>query len=99
MRVILAVPVMAAGGAERVVAELVHGLTARGHDILVTGAAGPADAYLDGATVRRAVTRDSGRSLVGAATTLSQLRSIIQRFGPDVVHAQNVKAAGVAGIA
>jgi glycosyltransferase involved in cell wall biosynthesis len=89
---------MALGGAERVVSSLAHGLLERGHDVAVSGAAGPLDAELP-AEVRRLVLRERGRSGLGVVEWTALEAVFIRAFRPHVVHAHNAKATVIAAAA
>jgi glycosyltransferase involved in cell wall biosynthesis len=99
MKILLTSPSMGVGGAERIVAMLAGGLAARGHEVALAAPPGMRDADLVGVPHRRIVVDDHGRALVGAVATARQLAGVVRRFRPDVVHAQNVKAAGTAILA
>jgi glycosyltransferase involved in cell wall biosynthesis len=90
---------MGVGGAERVVAMLAAGLAARGHDVAVAAPPGMRDADLDGVAHVRIAVDDHRRALAGAVATARQIAAAVRRVRPDVVHAQNVKAAGTALLA
>ncbi|HET6547251.1 MAG TPA: glycosyltransferase, partial [Solirubrobacter sp.] len=96
MRVLLASPGMGVGGAERVVIDLAHGLASRGHEVLVSGPAGPLDAEL---SAERVLLRESGRSVAGVADSVARLAREIRGRRPTLVHGHNVKATVVAGAA
>ena len=89
---------MALGGAERVVSSLAHGLLERGHDVAVSGAAGPLDAELP-AEVRRLVLRERGRSGLGVVEWTALEAVFMRAFRPHVVHAHNAKATVIAAAA
>ncbi len=89
---------MALGGAERVVCSLATGLCARGHDVAVSGAAGPLDADLP-PEVRRLVLAERGRSPLGVAEWTLLEAVFIRAFRPHIVHAQNTKATVIAAAA
>jgi glycosyltransferase involved in cell wall biosynthesis len=99
MKVLLASPGMAMGGAERVVVALAAGLTERGHRVAVSGAAGPFDAELAPLDVERILLPERGRSATGAAGAALRLSAAIRRLRPDVVHGHNVKASVTAAAA
>ncbi len=98
VRILLASPGMALGGAERVVSSLAHGLLERGHDVAVSGAAGPLDAELP-AEVRRLVLRERGRSGLGVVEWTVLEAVFMRAFRPHVVHAHNAKATVIAAAA
>ncbi len=89
---------MALGGAERVVCSLATGLCARGHDVAVSGAAGPLDAELP-PEVRRLVLAERGRSPLGVAEWTLLEAVFVRAFRPHIVHAQNTKATVIAAAA
>jgi glycosyltransferase involved in cell wall biosynthesis len=89
---------MALGGAERVVCSLAQGLLERGHDVAVSGAAGPLDAELP-TEVRRLVLRERGRSGLGVIEWTTLEAVFIRAFRPHVVHAHNAKATVIAAAA
>lgn len=99
MRVLLSIAEMSAGGAERMVAELAAGLLETGDAVAVAGEGGEFDRLLDGSGAERYVLPGRGRSPLTIARALWGLRSVMRRFRPQVVHAHNVKATGVAAIA
>ncbi|MGH2968263.1 MAG: glycosyltransferase family 4 protein, partial [Solirubrobacteraceae bacterium] len=90
---------MEVGGAERVVVSLAQGLLARGHAVGLSGLVGPLDDELAGLGLERLALAERGRSVNGAAGSAARLASMIRRWRPDVVHAHNVRVAGVAGVA
>ncbi len=87
---------MALGGAERVVLALAHGLTERGHEVAVSGAAGPLDADL---RARRLVLPERGRSPLGVVEWTARQAAFVRAFRPHVVHAHNTKATVIAAAA
>ena len=99
MRILLTGPSMQVGGAERLMTMIAAGMVERGHDVAVAAPAGPRDADLAGVRIERLTLDDHERSRTGAARTAAQLAGAIRRTRPDVVHAQNVKSATVAGAA
>ena len=96
VRILLASPGMALGGLERVVLALAHGLTERGHDVAVAGAAGPLDAQL---RARRLVLPERGRSPLGVVEWAAREAAFVRAFRPHVVHAHNAKATVIAAAA
>jgi glycosyltransferase involved in cell wall biosynthesis len=98
MRVLLASPGMALGGAERVVAGLADGLVARGHDVAVSGAPGPLDDALPPGT-GRIVLPERGRSPLGALEWALRLAPRLRVWRPDVIHGHNAKATAAAALA
>jgi glycosyltransferase involved in cell wall biosynthesis len=96
MRIMLSAPNMGIGGAERVVAMLATGLSARGHEIVLAAPPGVRDADLGGVAHKRVALDDHGRAIAGAVHTAVQLASAVRRSAPDIVHAQNVKSAAIA---
>jgi glycosyltransferase involved in cell wall biosynthesis len=98
VRILLASPGMGLGGAERVVVALAAGLTARGHEVAVSGPAGTLDAQLpDG--VRRLVLPERGRSPAGVVEWVARTARFVRAFRPHVVHAHNAKATLAAAAA
>jgi glycosyltransferase involved in cell wall biosynthesis len=99
MRVLLSVPEMATGGAERIVVELTRALRAEGDEVAVAADSGPFDRLLKGSGAERYPLPGRGRSPVTAARAALRVRSATRRFRPAVIHAHNVKATGVAAAA
>lgn len=97
MRILLVSPSMQAGGAERVLTLLASGLAARGHDVMLAAPPGVRDADLVTVSHVRADLHDRGRSLGGMVRTAVELAATIRRLRPDVIHAQNPRAAAIAG--
>jgi glycosyltransferase involved in cell wall biosynthesis len=93
MKVLLTSPSMGVGGAEQVVTMLAVGLAERGHQVAVAAPPGTRDADLVGVPHLRVPLSDHGRAAAGAARAAGQLAGAIRRFGPDLVHAQNVKSS------
>jgi glycosyltransferase involved in cell wall biosynthesis len=98
MRVLLSVAELAAGGAERMVVELGLGLRAEGDEVAVTADTGPFDRLLDDSGVERHVLPGRGRSPITAARAIRGLRHVTRTFRPDLAHAHNVKATGIAAV-
>jgi glycosyltransferase involved in cell wall biosynthesis len=96
VRILLTSPSMDIGGAERVVAMLVAGLAARGHEVALAAPPGLRDGDLVDVPHHRVAIDDHGRALAGAAATTRQLARAVRRLRPDVVHAQNVKSTALA---
>ena len=96
VRILLASPGMGLGGAERVVVALAHGLTARGHEVAVSGAPGPLDAEL---RARRLMLPERGRSPLGVLEWAAREAAFVRAFRPHVVHAHNAKATVIAAAA
>lgn len=99
MRVLLTTAHMAVGGAERVVVELAEGCRTRGDEVAVAAAPGPLDSELERLDVERFDLAETGRSVARTASLAPTLARRLRAFRPDVVHAHNVKAAAVAGVA
>jgi glycosyltransferase involved in cell wall biosynthesis len=99
VRILLTSSSMGVGGAERVVAMLAAGLAARGHEVALAAPPGMRDADLEGVAHVRLLLDDHRRALAGAAGTARQLAAAIRRVRPEVVHAQNVKSAGLSALA
>jgi len=96
MRILLASPGLAMGGAERVVVQLARGLTERGHEVTVSGAGGPLEDEVAALDVERVVLPERGRSPIGAAAAVVRLAAALRRLSPEVVHGHNVKASVLA---
>ena len=96
MRILLASPGLAMGGAEQVVVQLARGLTERGHEVTVSGAGGPLEDEVAALDVERVVLPERGRSPIGAAAAALRLAVALRRLSPDVVHGHNVKASVLA---
>lgn len=92
-------PMMDLGGAERFVVQVVAGLAERGHQVGLVAAPGRLDPDLVGVPHHRFPLPPPTRSAVGAARLLVGVRRAVAAFGPDVVHAQNVMHAALAGAA
>ncbi len=82
---------MGLGGAERVVVALAAGLTARGHEVAVSGPAGTLDAELP-KTAQRLILPERGRSPAGVLEWVARTTRFVRAFRPHVVHAHNAKA-------
>jgi glycosyltransferase involved in cell wall biosynthesis len=95
MKLALVSPSMGFGGAERLVAMLVGGLAARGHEVALLAPRGELDADLRGVEHERIEVQDHGRGARGAVTTALALARALRRLGPDLVHAQNVKSTAL----
>ncbi|HEX6020899.1 MAG TPA: glycosyltransferase family 4 protein [Solirubrobacter sp.] len=98
MRILLASPGMGLGGAERVVVALASGLTARGHEVAVSGPEGALDAELPEG-VRRLPLPERGRSPAGVLEWVARTARFVRSFRPHVVHAHNAKATVAAAAA
>lgn len=99
MRIAMVVPEMGSGGAEALVEQSARHLVAAGHDVLVVSSGGwRADALArDGVAVAEVPMRGRApKDLVGG---LLRLRRVLRDHRPDVVHAHNVKAAGLVAVA
>lgn len=97
MRVLLASPGLALGGAERVVVSLAHGLRERGYDVAISGAAGPLDAEVEG--LERLYLPERGRSPLGVAEWVAREAAFVRSWRPHVIHAHNTRATVVAALA
>lgn len=93
MRILLAIAELGVGGAERVVIELAEGLSARGHQVAVSAAAGEHDGELARLEVERIVLPEPGRSGAGALGAATRLARTVRRLRPDIVHGHNVRAS------
>lgn len=89
---------MGLGGAERVVVALAAGLTARGHEVAVSGPAGALDAELP-ETVQRLTLPERRRSPAGVLEWAARTARFVRRMRPHVVHAHNAKATVAAAAA
>lgn len=97
MRLETVISEMGVGGAERVVVELLRDAAARGDELGLLANPGPLDAELSGLDLERAPlpTRRSAGALAQAAGASWRFA---RRFEPDLVHAHNVRVAGLARI-
>lgn len=94
MRILLLLPTLGTGGAERLSVACAHNLSERGHDLHV--AYGFADSQLPNLTaVGIDATRlsDSRLSVRTLPEWIRALRRVIGSFRPDVVYAQSITAA------
>jgi glycosyltransferase involved in cell wall biosynthesis len=98
-RVLLSVAELAAGGAERMVVELAAGLRHQGDEVAVAADTGPFDRLLRDSGVERHVLPGRGRSPITAARAIRRLRVATRAFRPELIHAHNVKATGIAALA
>jgi glycosyltransferase involved in cell wall biosynthesis len=96
--VMLASPSMQPGGAERVLTLLAGDLAAHRHRVALIAPPGPRDRDLADVPHVRLPLRDRGRT-AGMAWEAFELARAIRRLDPDVVHVQNPRLAGIAGIA
>jgi glycosyltransferase involved in cell wall biosynthesis len=96
MRILLATPGTAVGGAERVVIGLARALPGRGHEVTLWGPAGALEPELDGAPVERIVVADHGRSPLGVVAGAASLAATVRRVRPSVVHAHNPRVSALA---
>lgn len=100
MRILLLLPTLGTGGAERLSVACAHGLAERGHDVHV--AYGFADSQLPNLTAvgidatRLCDARLSSRTL---PAWVRALRGVVRSFRPDVVYAQSITAALAARLA
>lgn len=85
MRILLSIPSLALGGAERQFAELARGLDARGHEVLcaVLGRGGPLEAELGGA--RLVLLEKRGR--LDNARMVLRLAGLLRSFRPQAHYA------------
>lgn len=99
MRVAMVVPEMGSGGAEALVEQSARHLVAAGHDVLVISSGGwRAEALSrDGVAVAEVPMR--GRAPHDLIRGVLRLRRVLRAHRPDVVHAHNVKAAGLVVVA
>lgn len=95
MRLEFVISEMGVGGAERVVVELARDAVGRGDELLLLGAPGRNDADLAGTGIRR-VALPTGRSPLEVARAVGRTARATRAFGPDLIHAHNVKVTAVA---
>jgi glycosyltransferase involved in cell wall biosynthesis len=88
---------MGVGGAERVVVDLARDAVGRGDELLLLGAPGRNDGDLAGTGVRR-VALPTARSPLEVARAVGRTARATHGFGPDLIHAHNVKVTAVARI-
>ena len=98
MRILSVSAAMDTGGAERMAIDLAHALAEAGHDVAIAAPAGDLDAEI-ARGVRRVTFPGHGRAPARAALSGVRLARFVRAFGPDVVHAHNVKATAIAGTA
>lgn len=99
MRVLLVIASMGAGGAERVLTVLAAGLAERGHEVSVLAPPGIRDAELAGVPHLRLPLGAHGRGAGDLASATIELARCLRRLRPDLIHAQNVRLAALAGLA
>jgi glycosyltransferase involved in cell wall biosynthesis len=99
MRILVSSPIMEVGGAERIVVQIVKGLVERGNQVGLMASRGSLDADLADVPHDRYILPLPSRSAVGVARVLVAMRSAVTTFKPDVIHAQNVLHAALAGAA
>jgi len=80
-----------------VVVSLASGLLTRGHEVAISGSAGPLDAHLEGVT--RLTLPERGRSPIGVLEWTAREAAFIRDWRPHVVHAHNAKATVIAAAA
>jgi glycosyltransferase involved in cell wall biosynthesis len=95
MRLEFVISEMGVGGAERVVVDLARDAVGRGDELLLLGAPGQNDADLAGTGVAR-VALPTGRSPLEVARSVGRTARATRRFGPELIHAHNVKVTAVA---
>jgi glycosyltransferase involved in cell wall biosynthesis len=95
MRLEYVISEMGVGGAERVVVDLALDAVARGDELLLLGKAGRNDEHLAGAGIAR-VALPTGRSPRDLLRATGRTARATRRFGPDLIHAHNVKVTAVA---
>jgi glycosyltransferase involved in cell wall biosynthesis len=98
MRLELVISEMGIGGAERVVVDLARDATGRGDQVLLLGAPGRNDQDLAGTGVGR-VALPTGRSPLELGRSVGRAARATLRFGPELIHAHNVKVTAVAHLA
>jgi glycosyltransferase involved in cell wall biosynthesis len=99
VKLLLAIPELGVGGAERVVVELARDAMARGDEVAVAAAPGPLERDLEPLGVERYALPAPSRAPLNIAVSLARLTAAVRRFGPDLVHAHNPKIAALATIA
>ncbi|HKZ14983.1 MAG TPA: glycosyltransferase family 4 protein, partial [Solirubrobacterales bacterium] len=95
MRLEFAISEMGVGGAERVVVDLARDAVGRGDKMLLLGAPGHNDQDLAGTGVRR-VALPTARSPLEVARAVGRTARATRGFGPDLIHAHNVKVTAIA---
>jgi glycosyltransferase involved in cell wall biosynthesis len=96
MRILHVIQELGFGGAERVVAALVRGSRARGHEVAVAAARGVRSDELDAEIFRVPMVHRRLSRLPLAAREVARAR---QAFQPDLVHAHNPGMAAAAALA
>ena len=99
MRVLETIPQMGVGGAERVVIDLLRGLSDRSHAVGLAAAPGPLDALIEVPSLHRVELRERARSPFALPATVLRQGQSVTRFRPDVVHAHGVRVAATASLA
>jgi len=95
MRLEFAISEMGVGGAERVVVDLARDAVERGDELLLLGAPGRNDRDLIATGIRR-VDLPTGRTPLELARAVGRTARATHGFGPDLIHAHNVKVTAVA---
>ncbi len=96
MKILSVIPVMGIGGAESVASALVGDALSCGHSAQLASAGGfRADALVASGTPHIPLPLDSRRPR-DLAKSVMALRRSVRVYGPDIIHAHNVKAAAVA---
>jgi glycosyltransferase involved in cell wall biosynthesis len=95
MRLEFAISEMGVGGAERVVVDLARDAVERGDELLLLGAPGRNDRDLTATGIRR-VALPTGRTPLDLARAVGRTARATHGFGPDLIHAHNVKVTAVA---
>jgi glycosyltransferase involved in cell wall biosynthesis len=96
VKILLAIPSMDIGGAERVVTMLARELAGRGHEITIVAPPGELDEDLRDVGHVRIAIDDHGRNVRGAPGSVLRLAGVVRSVKPDVIHAQNPRYTGVA---
>jgi glycosyltransferase involved in cell wall biosynthesis len=99
MKVLLVIPSMNPGGAERMLTLLAGELAGRGHDIVLAAPPGDRDADLSDIAHDRVILKAHGRTPGATVRTTIELGRVIRRVQPDLIHAQNPRAATMASLA
>lgn len=99
MRLLLVVAAMRHGGAERIVVQLAGDAVRRGDAVTVASAGGPWVEQVRAAGACHALVPLDRRSVPATLGAAGRLAVVVRRFRPEVVHAQNVRAAVAAAAA
>jgi glycosyltransferase involved in cell wall biosynthesis len=97
MKVLTVSPSLDVGGLERIAIDLANALAERGAEVAFAAPDGPLGGELD-ERIARVELRAQGRSPAASLETASRIARAVRALRPDVVHAHNVKASGIAGV-